>query len=110
MSRTDWRESLSSIVASLGTGNPRAEYPFARIVSMVGPVDRKELQRELERLVSAGKLTPRYRVRSNLTGSGINDYNSILDIPNKVFDDTASRYQQVDPTKDIEIVYTKGRR
>lgn len=110
MSRTDWRKTLDAIVASLNELGSRNEYEFGRLRSAVGPVDSAKLRDELARLVSTGRIVPRYRVRSEVTGAGLHDYSSIMDIPNRVYDETVGRYQQVDPTRDIEIIYTGARR
>lgn len=105
MSAEDWKSRLSTLVQSMRRSDKAVEYPFRRVFEIVDAPAPAVLNAELTRLVGSGELKAIYRIRSRETGTGLADYKSISEIPQRLYDDTADRMQAIDFTRDVELIY-----
>ncbi|WP_454702862.1 hypothetical protein [Agrobacterium burrii] len=100
-----WVQRLHRLISNMRASQQPVEYPAKRVVELVGAPNVKVLNAELTKLIGAGKLDAIYRIRSQQTGAGIAEYHSIMEIPDRLFDDTSDTYQDVVLGRDVETVY-----
>ena len=91
---------MKRLFAEAGT----REYTFDRIFQLVQPRSVEALAAALEQLSRAGIVHRVYRVESPSTHVGIGDYDSITDIPNRLYDRSADEELEVDP-KSIRPIF-----
>ncbi|MCF7645985.1 hypothetical protein KQ944_12495 [Bacillus subtilis] len=103
--KVTWLTLLDKLVSSMTNSSKRLEYPFNRILELVDAPSSTVLNLALSKLVLEHKLEVFYRIRSPLTGAGIKEFRSILDIPETIYDDTADNYFAVNIEKDVETIY-----
>ncbi|OCI91189.1 hypothetical protein A6U86_21280 [Rhizobium sp. AC27/96] len=103
--RTAWKDRLRTLVSEMNRSGRPVEYPFKRVFEIVDAPTVSALNEELTRLVGSGKLNAIYRIRSQETGVGLAEYQSVTEIPSKVFDDSSDKYQNVVLGRDVELIY-----
>ena len=62
----------------------------------------------IESKISSGELSVIYKLISPETKAVIAEYESVLDIPEHIYDDTAGQEIAIDPLSDIEVVFRVG--
>ena len=105
MADTTWISRLDTLIERMKKSPTAIEYPFDRLGDLVDAPSKLELARELTRRVAQSEIRVVYRVISPTTGAGILEFDSILQIPSTVYDNTADLKFLIDPTKDVEIIY-----
>jgi hypothetical protein len=106
--KEDWQVKLDDVVDELARSNTqpgRKEFDLNRIRRLVGPPSPEELAFELTRRVVRGELSATYRVLSPDTRSSIAEYDKLSDVPKEVYDETMDRRVNVEPYRDVELVY-----
>lgn len=100
-----WVHRLHRLISTMRASRQPVEYPAKRVVELVGAPNVSMLNEELTKLIGEGQLDTVYRIRSSQTGAGIAEYHSISEIPQRLFDGTADRYQDVVFGRDVEMIY-----
>lgn len=106
--KSDWKSELDRVVGELVQSNsqtPRREYDINRIRRRVEPPDAEALALELSRRVIGGQLSAVYRVISPETKNGIAEFKRFSDIPDEIYDETSDRTLQIEPYRDVELIY-----
>jgi hypothetical protein len=80
------REAIQRLRAFLSRAPVDAEYTFAHLYSRAQPSSPEAFALVLDRLRELGALARVYRIHSPATGGGIGDYDSVQQIPSRLFD------------------------
>lgn len=84
---------------------PGGEYSFPHLLERLPNVRPGDLAQALEDMQKQGLVQRIVRVESPTAGGGIEDYESVLDVPAEIYDWRAERTIRVKPA-DLEVVYT----
>jgi len=85
---------------------PGKEYTFRYLVDRFPAIPPQVLALLLSELVSSGVLRNVVRIESPETGGGIGDYDSLLDVPDQIFDFRTQREIVVTPDN-VVTLFTK---
>lgn len=105
MADETWISRLNTLIDRMKKSPSVIEYPFDRLGDLVGAPSKIELARELTERVTRSQIRVIYRIISPTTGTGLFEFDSILEIPPTAYDSTADVKFLVDPTRDVEIIY-----
>jgi hypothetical protein len=100
------RETLSRLNDLLAEDNPRRphEYPINRLYETLEPRSVLGLGQILAALVESGVLEKIIRLESPETGISIEQYSSLIEIPDKFYDATSDKEFEVHPEY-LQVIY-----
>ena len=100
-----WETLLNEEVAKLQKANNYKELTLTRFKDIVNPPNEAELLNALATLVSKGKLKVIYRVISPFTKASIATFDSPLDVPESLLDESTGEVIDIDRFRNVEAVY-----
>lgn len=103
-----WEQRLDAEILKLQQSASYRELTLNRLKDLVSPPSELALVRALAENVSDGRLRVRYRVVSPETKASIATFESPVDVPETIFDDSTGEEFQVDPFRNVESVYLSG--
>jgi alkylated DNA nucleotide flippase Atl1 len=101
----DWEDRLDVEVGRLRNAQSYREVTLNRIKHLVGAPNEAELIRALAKRVSEGNLTVLYRVVSPRTNASLATYQSPMDVPETILDESTGEEIDIDRYRNVEPVY-----
>jgi hypothetical protein len=84
---------------------PQGEFTFERLLDLAGEVDERDLASALALLVNSGRLKQIVRIESPyVKGGGIGDFDSIVDVPERIRDERSDTELTVTPSN-LRVLY-----
>jgi hypothetical protein len=97
---------LASKILSLFGTSPKAELTFKHLYERVHPRSAEQLALVLSSLVNEGQLNQFVRVQSPTTHGGLQDFPSILEVPDEIHDIHSDTWIPVAP-ENMVVMYRK---
>ncbi len=101
----NWEERLEAEVGKLRNAQTYREVTLNRIKDLVGAPSEAELVRALAKRVSEGNLRVVYRVVSPFTKVSLATFESPLDVPDTIMDESTGEEIDIDRYRNVEPVY-----
>ena len=107
MAAESWTDRFNNVVRRLNQDPGYREIVLRRLYALVNPPSEFDLASAIHARIHSGELKVSYRVRSPETGAGLGEYSDIADVPHEIRDPTSDLTFEVQPARDIEVVYRR---
>lgn len=106
---SNWQKKLRQVFSEMQGGSRPVALSAPILREIVNAPSSEELARYAFELSTEGSIKVRYRVISPDTKNTVAEYGYFYDIPARIYDENSDAYFNVQPSRDVEIVYTAQR-
>jgi len=109
MMPASWLQNLNRTIesakADANSRNTSYFFTLPRLIELSKAPSKDKILNEIEKKINNGELGVFYRIISPETKAIVAEFDSVSDIPEFIYDDTAGHEITVDPLSNIEVVF-----
>lgn len=104
--RKRWHSKLKKVFAEMRNGTRPTALSVPTLREIVDAPTVEALANYVVELVDNGQVHVLYRVTSPDTKITLAEFGRLYEVPSRVFDESSDSYFRVNPSRDVEIVYS----